>query len=104
MEKIRVVVTGLGALTPNGNTVPEYWDALKSGQSGIDHISYFDTEGFSVKIAGELTGFDPNQYLEPREIRKLDNFSVFAIVAAQEAMTHANINMVWDYRNPPTRI
>jgi len=93
MEKIRVVVTGLGALTPNGNTVPEYWDALKSGQSGIDHISYFDTEGFSVKIAGELTGFDPNQYLEPREIRKLDNFSVFAIVAAQEAMTHANINM-----------
>lgn len=93
MEKIRVVVTGLGALTPNGNTVPEYWNALKSGQSGIGHISYFDTEGFSVKIAGELSGFDPNQYLEPREIRKLDNFSVFSIVAAQEAMTHANINM-----------
>ncbi len=91
MSKKRVVITGLGALTPNGNSVPEYWDALSSGRSGIDHISYFDSENFSVKIAGELSEFNATEHLEPKEIRKLDNFSVYGIVAAQEAITQANL-------------
>ena len=94
MDKPRVVITGLGALTPNGNSVSEYWDAITAGRSGIDHISYFDTENFPVKIAGELSGFDPTQHLDQKDIRKLDNFSVYALVASQEAVTHANIN--WD--------
>lgn len=92
MSNNRVVITGLGALTPNGNSVPEYWDALSCGRSGIDHITYFDTENFPVKIAGELSGFDPSDHLEPKEIRKLDNFSVYGIVTSQEAVNHANIS------------
>ena len=92
MSKKKVVITGLGVLAPNGNNVHEFWESLCLGKSGINAITYFDTEGFSVKIAGELNGFKVEEHLETSQIRKLDPFSIFALVAAQEAIENAKIN------------
>ena len=89
---MRVVVTGMGVLAPNGNNVSEYWNALTAGQSGIDHITYFDTTDFPVKIAGELSDFDPEQYFERKEVRKLDPFSVYALVASNEALQMSGLD------------
>ena len=89
---MRVVVTGMGVLAPNGNSVSEYWNALTAGQSGIDHITYFDTTDFPVKIAGELSDFDPEQYFERKEVRKLDPFSVYALVASNEALQMSGLD------------
>jgi 3-oxoacyl-[acyl-carrier-protein] synthase II len=89
---MRVVVTGMGAVAPNGNSVSEYWDALVAGQSGIDHITYFDTTDFPVKIAGELSNFDPEQYFDRKEVRKLDPFSVYALVASNEAIQMSGLD------------
>ena len=89
---MRVVVTGMGAVAPNGNSVSEYWDALTAGQSGIDHITYFDTTDFPVKIAGELSNFDPEQYFDRKEVRKLDPFSVYALVASNEAIQMSGLD------------
>ena len=89
---MRVVVTGMGAVAPNGNSVSEYWDALTAGQSGIDHITYFDTTDFPVKIAGEVSNFDPEQYFERKEVRKLDPFSVYALVASNEAIKMSGLD------------
>ena len=92
MNKRRVVITGLGALAPNGNSVPEYWDALISGTSGIDHITYFDTENLSVKIAGELSNFNPEDYFDKKEIRKLDPFTIYHLISSTEAISNSGIN------------
>ena len=89
---MRVVVTGMGAVAPNGNSVSEYWDALTAGQSGIDHITYFDTTDFPVKIAGELSNFDPEQYFDRKEVRKLDPFSVYALVSSNEAIKMSGLD------------
>ena len=89
---MRVVVTGMGVLAPNGNSVSEYWNALTAGQSGIDHITYFDTTDFPVKIAGELSDFDPEKYFERKEVRKLDPFSVYALVASNEALQMSGLD------------
>ena len=89
---MRVVVTGMGVLAPNGNNVSEYWNALIAGQSGIDHITSFDTTDFPVKIAGELSNFDPEQYFERKEIRKLDPFTVYALVASNEAIKMSGLD------------
>ena len=89
---MRVVVTGMGAVAPNGNSVSEYWDALTAGQSGIDHITYFDTTDFPVKIAGEVSNFDPEQYFERKEVRKLDPFSVYALVSSNEAIKMSGLD------------
>ena len=89
---MRVVVTGLGVLAPNGNSVSEYWNALAAGQSGIDHITYFDTTDFPVKIAGELSNFDPEQYFERKEVRKLDPFTAYALVASDEAIKMSGLD------------
>ena len=89
---MRVVVTGMGVLAPNGNNVSEYWNALTAGQSGIDHITSFDTTDFPVKIAGELSNFDPDQYFERKEVRKLDPFTVYALVASNEAMKMSGLD------------
>ncbi len=89
---MRVVVTGLGVLAPNGNSVSEYWNALTAGQSGIDHITYFDTADFPVKIAGELSNFDPEQYFERKEVRKLDPFTAYALVASNEAIKMSGLD------------
>ena len=92
MNKRRVVITGLGALAPNGNSVSEYWDALISGTSGIDHITYFDTENLSVKIAGELSNFNPEDYFDKKEIRKLDPFTIYHLISSAEAISNSGIN------------
>jgi len=87
----RVVVTGLGALTPLGNTVPEYWEGLVNGVSGADFIKQFDVTKFKTKFACELKNFDPLNYLDRKESRKLDRFSQLAVVSADEAVRHARL-------------
>jgi 3-oxoacyl-[acyl-carrier-protein] synthase II len=89
----RVVITGVGALTPIGNTLPEYWDGLRNGKSGAAQITKFDTTLFKTKFACELKGFDPEKFMERKEARKLDPFSQYAMVAADEALQDANLPM-----------
>ena len=91
MNKRRVVITGLGALAPNGNTVPQYWDALINGKSGIGYITAFDTENISVKIAGELSDFEPENHFDKKELRKLDPFTIYHIVSSSEAISQAKL-------------
>ena len=89
---MRVVITGMGVLAPNGNNVSEYWNALTAGQSGIDYITNFDTTDFPVKIAGELSNFDPEQHFERKEVRKLDPFTAYALVASNEAIRMSGLD------------
>ncbi|MBQ2853816.1 MAG: beta-ketoacyl-ACP synthase II [Bacteroidales bacterium] len=91
MEFRRVVITGLGAVTPIGNTVPEYWDALCKGVNGAGHITRFDSTKFRTRIACEVKGFDPQQYFDRKEVRKLDLYTQFAIVASDEAISDSGI-------------
>lgn len=88
----RVVVTGLGALTPLGNNVPDYWNGLINGVSGADFIKQFDVSKFKTKFACELKGFNPEDYFERKEARKLDRFSQLAVASAQEAVLQSGIN------------
>ena len=84
--KRRVVITGLGLVTPCGHTVPETWDALMAGRSGVGYIEKFDTEKFSVKIAAEVKNFDPLKFVEKKEARKMGAFIHYAIAASDEAV------------------
>ena len=93
MSMKKVVVTGLGALAPNGNSVDQFWSAIKSGTSGIAPITYFDTSGHRVSIAGELKDFNPEQQLDPKEVRKLDPFSIYALVSSIEAVESAKLDL-----------
>jgi 3-oxoacyl-[acyl-carrier-protein] synthase II len=93
MEKRRVVVTGVGLVTPLGIGTEESWSAIKSGTSGIDAITLFDASDFVTKIAGEVKGFDPEDYIESKEIKKMDRFIQFAIVAAQLAVDDSGIEI-----------
>ena len=93
MSMKKVVVTGLGALAPNGNSVDQFWSAIKLGTSGIAPISYFDTSGHRVSIAGELKNFDPVQQLDSKEVRKLDPFSIYALVSSIEAVKSAKLDL-----------
>ncbi len=92
MNLRRVVVTGLGALTPIGNDIPSYWDGLISGKSGADLITYFDTSKFKTQFACELKGFDPLNYLDRKEARKLDKFAQYAIVCSDEAIKDSGLD------------
>lgn len=97
MER-RVVVTGMGAITPIGKTVDEFWKGIKNGECGIDEISQFDTTDFKVKLAAEVKNFTPEDYFDRRGVKRLERFSQFAIIAAREAMkdsgiTEENTNM-----------
>lgn len=92
MELRRVVVTGLGALTPLGNSVPDYWKGLADGKSGADCITSFDSTKFKTKFACELKGFDPSKYLDKKEVRKIDRFSQTALIASDQAVTDAKID------------
>ena len=92
MNKRRVVITGLGALAPNGNSVSDYWDSLISGRSGINHITSFDTENLNVKIAGELSNFNPEDHFDRKEIRKLDPFTIYHLVSSKEAISNSGLN------------
>lgn len=87
----RVVVTGLGALTPLGNSIPAYWEGLVNGVSGADFIKQFDVTKFKTKFACELKDFNPDNYFERKESKRLDRFSQIAIVAADEAVKHSGI-------------
>lgn len=87
----RVVVTGLGALTPLGNDIPSYWDGLVNGVSGAGFIQQFDVTKFKTKFACELKDFNPENYFERKEARKLDRFSQIALVAADEAVRSARL-------------
>jgi 3-oxoacyl-[acyl-carrier-protein] synthase II len=93
MELKRVVVTGLGALTPIGNNVNEYWDNLVSGKSGAAPITYFDTEKFKTKFACELKGFNALDFLDRKEARKMDRFTQYAMVASEEAISDSKIDL-----------
>ncbi|WP_346066872.1 beta-ketoacyl-ACP synthase II [Sphingobacterium siyangense] len=88
----RVVITGVGAITPLGNTVDDYWNGLVNGVSGAKLISKFDATNFKTKFACEVVDFDPLQYLEKTEIRKYDLFSQYALASVSEAIQHAEIN------------
>ena len=90
MELKRVVVTGLGALTPIGNNLSEYWEGLKNGKSGSAPITYFDTERFKTKFACELKNFNALDHFDRKEARKLDRFAQYALVASDEAIADAN--------------
>lgn len=90
--KRRVVITGLGILSPIGNNVSDFWSALKTGISGAAPITKFDTEKFKVSFACELKGYDPLQFFDSKEVRKYDLFSQYALVAVAEAVDQANIN------------
>ena len=91
MER-RVVITGLGAITPIGNNVEAFWNGIKTGECGIDEIKNFDTTGFKVKLAGEVKGFQPDEILGRREARRMDRFSQFAVVAAREAWKDSRLD------------
>jgi 3-oxoacyl-[acyl-carrier-protein] synthase II len=90
--KTRVVVTGLGAVTPVGNSVPEYWRAVCEGRSGVGPITRFDPKRLDSRIAGEVKGFDPLKVIEKKELKKLDLFIQYALVAGVEAVEDAKID------------
>jgi 3-oxoacyl-[acyl-carrier-protein] synthase II len=92
----RVVVTGLGAVTPLGNDRRSTWEAAVAGQSGIDFISTFDTSGFPVRIAAEVRGFDPAAVVGPKEARRLDRNVVMGVAAAAEAVEDASLDSAYD--------
>ncbi|MBM3915226.1 MAG: beta-ketoacyl-ACP synthase II [Sphingomonadales bacterium] len=92
MQLKRVVVTGMGAITPIGNTLNEYWDNLLAGVSGADAITQFDASRFRTKFACEIKGFDPTQFMDRKEARKLDRFTQLALVVSDQAMQHAGLN------------
>jgi 3-oxoacyl-[acyl-carrier-protein] synthase II len=91
MELKRVVITGLGALTPLGNNVQDFWQGLINGVSGADHITRFDAAKFKTRFACEVKNFDPNDHFERKEGRKLDLFSQFAMVATEEAFKDSKL-------------
>ena len=82
MER-RVVITGMGAITPIGNSVQDFWEGIKEGKCGIDTITKFDTTDFKVKLAAEVKGFNPEEYFDKKVLRRLDTFSQYAMVAAR---------------------
>lgn len=91
MQRRRVVVTGLGALTPIGNTVSEYWKALSSGTSGAAPITRFDASKFRTRFAAELKGYDPDQHFDRKEARKMDPFAQYAMVVCEEALRDSGL-------------
>ncbi len=91
MELKRVVVTGLGAITPLGNTVEETWENIKNGKSGAAPITHFDATQFKTQFACEVKGFDPNNYIDRKESRKMDLYTIFALAAAKQAIEDSGI-------------
>ncbi len=91
MSKRRVVITGLGAVTPLGNSCAAFWDAAIAGRSGIAPITLYDASGLQTRIAGEVKGFDPDARIGRRESRRMDRYAWFAYAAAQEAIEDANL-------------
>lgn len=92
-ERKRVVVTGLGAITPIGNTLSEYWEGLLAGKNGIGPITLFDASRHDCRIAGEVKGYDPHDYLERKEAKRTDRFAQFAVSASKQAIADANFEI-----------
>lgn len=101
MENRRVVVTGLGALTPIGNTVDEFWNGIKNGVSGAAPITLFDASNFKTQFACEVKNYDPSAFFDRKEERKMDRFAQFAMVAADEAIKNSSLT---DFEYDPDRI
>ena len=89
----RVVVTGMGAITPIGNTVEKFWQGLKAGKLGIGNITQFDTSEYKVKLAGEVKDFDPKNYMDAKTARRMERFSQFAVAAAGDAIKDSGIDI-----------
>ncbi len=89
----RVVITGMGALTPIGNTVDEYWNGLKEGKVGIGPITQFDTTNFKTTLGAEVKDFEPKDYMDPKSARRLERFAQFAVAAAKEAIEDSGLDM-----------
>lgn len=89
----RVVVTGIGAVTPLGTGTELFWQGLKDGKSGIDYITFFDPEDFSTRIAGEVTDFEPTDYISKREAKRMDRFSQFAVAASKMAVEDSGLEI-----------
>ena len=88
--KNRVVITGDGSISPLGFNSKSFWKNLINGQSGVDYIQQFDTENFSVKIAGEVKDFDPNDFFDSKDVKRLDRFTMFGLIAAKQAIEKSN--------------
>lgn len=91
--KRRVVVTGMGAVTPIGNSVEEFWNAVKEEKTGFDFIDYFDTTNYKVKIAGQLKNFNPEDYMDKKSARRMEKFCQYAVAASKMAMEDSGLNM-----------
>jgi beta-ketoacyl-acyl-carrier-protein synthase II len=89
----RVVITGVGLVTPVGNTAKDSWASIVAGKSGIGYITYFDTEGFNVKVAGEVKGFNPTDYMPATEVHRHDRYQHYIIAAAKEAIAHSGFEV-----------
>lgn len=94
MESKRVVVTGLGAITPVGNTVKDFWSGLISGKNGVGPITHFDSTNYKTRFAAEVKDYDPLNYFDRKDVRKYDPFAQFALIAAQEAVESSHITPV----------
>ena len=93
MELKRVVVTGLGAVTPLGNNIPDFWENLKNGVSGAGPITHFNASKFKTRFACEVKGFDPNAYFDRKEVRKMDRYTQFALVAVSDAIKDSGLDL-----------
>lgn len=91
--KTRVVITGMGAITPIGNDVESFWQGLKDKKVGIAPITYFDTTDYKCKLAAEVKGFNARDYMDPKAARRMEAFSQFAVAASKEALEHSGIDM-----------
>lgn len=91
--KKRVVITGMGALTPIGNNVQEFWQALLAGKSGITKVTFFDASEYATQIVGEVKGFEPGNYMDKKEARRMDRFTQMAIAAAKMAITDSGLDL-----------
>lgn len=89
----RVVVTGVGAITPIGNDKDAFWDSIQKGVCGIDTVKSFDASEFKCQIAGELKNFEPTDYIDKKEARKMDRYTQLALIAAEAAMKDAGLDM-----------
>ena len=92
MIRDKIVITGLGTIAPNGNNTDQFWESLINSKSGIGPITYFDASNHRVSIAGQLSNFTPDKFISPKEIRKLDPFSIYALVAAEEAIKMSGLD------------
>ncbi len=93
LERKRVVITGLGAITPIGNTLSEYWDGLLAGKNGIPPITLFDPSRHDCRFAGEVKGYDPHDYLERKEAKRMDRFAQFGVSASKQAVADAKFEI-----------